>query len=250
MRKEAVVDLAPNHKTGLTLANPVMPAAGCFGFGMIATIVRRYGRAWGRCPVPIIVHVAGTSPGETASCCRRLASVEVVAGIELGLSDTVNLDDAIAIVQAARATANHPLIVRLPLTGDCPLHSLCEAVVEAGADALTIAAPPRGTARLSTRLSAHAEGSPESAWHEPGGRFVTGRLYGPLVHPLALRALRRAAELVSAPLIGCGGVHSVEDARAFLHAGATAVQVSGALWRDPACLAHIARSLSPAVEPR
>ncbi|MDY6876835.1 MAG: hypothetical protein SWK90_11635 [Chloroflexota bacterium] len=33
MSRETVVDLAPNHKTGLTLANPVMPAAGCFGFG-------------------------------------------------------------------------------------------------------------------------------------------------------------------------------------------------------------------------
>ena len=27
------IELAPNHKTGMTLANPVMPAAGCFGFG-------------------------------------------------------------------------------------------------------------------------------------------------------------------------------------------------------------------------
>ena len=31
--KNSVVELAPNHKTGLTLSNPVMPAAGCFGFG-------------------------------------------------------------------------------------------------------------------------------------------------------------------------------------------------------------------------
>ena len=27
------IDLAPNHKAGLVLANPVMPAAGCFGLG-------------------------------------------------------------------------------------------------------------------------------------------------------------------------------------------------------------------------
>jgi len=279
MSEHPVIELAPHHKTGLALANPVMPAAGCFGFGAeyarlvevealgaivvgpvttgkrtganpprilpvpggvllhtglanpgVAAVVRRYARAWARSPAPVIVHVAGASPGEAASCCWRLANVEAVAGIELGLPDSAALDDVVAIVQAAHTTANHPLIVRLPLGN---AESLCEAVIEAGADALTVAAPPRGT-----------------AWYEPdeppgAGQFVRGRLYGPLVHPLALHALRRVAELVSAPLIGCGGIYSVQDARAFLHAGAVAVQVSGALWRDPACLAHIARGLSP-----
>ena len=74
--------------------------------------------------------------------------------------------------------------------------------------------------------------------------------------PLALRALRRVAELVPVPLIGCGGIHSVEDGRAFLRAGAQAIQVGGGLWHDPACLARIARataaaaSLSPSVAPQ
>jgi dihydroorotate dehydrogenase (NAD+) catalytic subunit len=268
------VDLAPDHKTGLTLANPVMPAAGCFGFGTqyarlvevealgavvvgpltvrprqgaepprtvpipggvllhtglanpgIAAAVRRYARTWARSPVPVIVHVAGTSPAEAASGCQRLWSVEAVAAIELGLPDTADPDEASAIVQAAHTVARQPLIVRLPLAW---ADALCEAAVAAGADALTVAAPPRGT-----------------AWHAPTGRFVTGRLYGPFVLPLALRALRRVAELVLVPLIGCGGIHSAEDARAFLHAGAAAIQVDGALWRDPAGLARIARDLSP-----
>jgi len=314
MSKEAAVDLAPNHKTGLVLANPTMPAAGCFGFGMeyarlvevealgaivvgpvtarprrgaepprtlpllpsqgglggvllhtglanpgIAAVVRRYSRAWTRSPVPVIVHVAGTSPGEAASCCRRLVSIEAVASIELGLPDTASLDDAVAIIRAARTAASQPLIVRLPLAW---ADTLCEAAVEAGADALTVAAPPRGTVRLSPRPEARPEGSPKSTWHETGfcerlpknlvsapTRFVTGRLYGPFVHPLALRALRRVAELVPAPLIGCGGINSVEDGLAFLHAGATAVQVSGALWRDPTCLARVAHATAAVASP-
>jgi dihydroorotate dehydrogenase (NAD+) catalytic subunit len=280
------IDLAPDHKAGLTLANPVMPAAGCFGFGTeyarlvdvemlgavvagpitaaprrgaapprtlpipggvllhtglanpgVAAAIRRYARAWARSPVPVIVHVAGTTPDEAASCCRRLSSVEAIAGIELGLPDTAGgsteladvLDDLTAIIRAARTTASQPLIVQLPLSR---ADALCEAVVESGADALTVAAPPRGT-----------------AWHASSGHFVTGRLYGPFVLPLALRALRRVAEIVPVPLIGCGGIHSAEDGLAFLHAGAVAVQVGGALWRDPACLARIAGSLSSAVEP-
>jgi dihydroorotate dehydrogenase (NAD+) catalytic subunit len=283
----AAVDLAPDNKVGLTLANPVMPAAGCFGFGTeygrlveagvlgavvvgpvtarprrgaepprtlpvpggvllhtglanpgVTAVVRRYTRAWARSPVPVIVHVAGTTPDETASCCRRLSGVEAIAAVELGLPDTTGgstksqaaevLDDLTAIVRAARAVTSRPLVVRLPLVW---ADALCEAAVEAGADALTVAAPPRG-----------------SVWHRPSGRFVTGRLYGPFVLPLALRALRRVAELVPVPLIGCGGIHGVDEAQAFLHACAVAVQVGGALWRDPACLTRIARSLSPTVE--
>ncbi len=277
MNQDTTIELAPEHKIGLTLTNPVMPAAGCFGWGLeyaklvevetlgalvvgpvtagkrrganpprtlpvpggvllhtglanpgLAAIARRYARVWARSPVPVIVHVAGTSPGETSACCQRLSNIETVSGVELGLADTVNLDEAITIIQAARTTTHHPLIVRLPL-----LHAdtLCQAAVEAGADALTVAAPPRGT-----------------VWHEPSGQFVRGRLYGPFAHPLALRAARRVVELVSVPVIGCGGIHNVEDARAFIHAGAVAVQVGGALWHDPSCLARIARSLSPGNE--
>ena len=284
MSEDRVVQLAPNHKIGLALRNPVMPAAGCFGFGTeyahlvdvealgasvvgpvtakprrganpprtvpipggvllhtglanpgVATVVRRYARRWAHSSVPVIVHVAGTSPDEAATCCRQLSGVEAVSGVELGLPDTPSgsagssdvalLDDAVAIIQAARTNTSQPLIVQLPLDS---APALCEAAVEAGADALTVAAPPRGT-----------------AWHASDGRFVTGRLYGHFVLPLALRAVHRVAESVAVPLIGCGGIHNVADATAFLQAGATAIQVSGGLWHDPACLARIARSLPP-----
>jgi dihydroorotate dehydrogenase (NAD+) catalytic subunit len=201
----------------------------------VAVLVKRYARVWARSPVPIIVHVAGTSAEETTGCCRRLSGVEAVAGIELGLPDSITIDQAAAVVRAARDAASRPLIVRLPLAPGMAdelvgVDALCRVAVDAGADALTVAAPPRGT-----------------IWH--AGRFVTGqfvrgRLYGPFVLPQALRALRRVAELVKVPLVGCGGIYCAEDALAFLRAGAAAVQVGAALWHDPACLARIAHDLS------
>jgi len=271
------INLAPEHKAGLTLANPVMPAAGCFGWGTeyahlvkiehlgavvvgpvtagprrgasppravdipggvllhtglanpgISAVVRRYSRTWTRCPVPVLVHVAGTSPDATASCCHRLATVEAVAGIEIGLPDGTGPEDVCAIVEAAAAAARQPILVRLPLFSAA---QLCEATVEAGANALTVSAPPRGT-----------------MWHELSGRFVTGRLYGRFVLPLALHALCRVAEQVAVPLVGCGGIHNVEEAQAALRAGASAVQIAGAVWRDPGRLSDIARALGRSSE--
>jgi dihydroorotate dehydrogenase (NAD+) catalytic subunit len=285
-----MIELAPDHKSGLALANPVMPAAGCFGFGDeyaglvdlealgaivvgpvtagprrgtdpprtvavpggvlfhtglanpgIAAVVRRCGRVWARSPVPVIVHVAGTSAQETASCCRRLTSIEEVAAIELGLADSVELDAACDIIEAARITTSQPLIVRLPLT---TADSLCWAAVESGADALTIAAPPRGTVPLSAVNELLDNDSPQLPQNEPGEQFMTGRLYGRFVLPLTIRALRHVAEMVPVPLIGCGGIHEVKDGRAFLQAGAAAIQIGGALWRDPGCMSRIAHALS------
>lgn len=273
----AALELAPHHKTGLTLASPVMPAAGCFGYGAeyaslvdqgmlgalvvgpvtagprrgaapprivplaggllfhtglanpgVAAVVRRYGRIWARSPVPVIVHVAGVSPDEAAACCRRLSGIEAVAAVELGLPDSADPADLAAIVRAARAAASQPLIVRLPLMG---AEVLCEVAAEAGADALTVAAPPRG-----------------SVWVEPAGRFVSGRLYGAFVLPQVVRALRGVAGRVSLPLVGCGGVYCVEDALVLFRAGAMVVQVDAALWRDPACLSIIAQGVAKAAQ--
>ncbi|MGD8967476.1 MAG: HisA/HisF-related TIM barrel protein [Anaerolineae bacterium] len=267
------IELAPHHKTGLTLRSPVMPAAGCFGLGGeyqdlvdgdalgavvvgpvtarpcpgaappralpvpggvllntglanpgINAVIQRYADFWRRLSVPTIVHVAGTRPDEVESCCRSLAGIDNVCGIELGLPPDVTGDEASDLVQSAARAAYQPLLVRLPLRN---AHLLCATAVEAGAHALTIAAPPQGT-----------------AWDVRGKCFITGGLYGPLVLPLALHALQRVAERVTVPLIGCGGVHSTQDARAFLNAGAAAIQVGSALWRDPACLARIAANLA------
>jgi dihydroorotate dehydrogenase (NAD+) catalytic subunit len=196
----------------------------------IEAVIQSYAHLWRRLTVPTIVHVAATHPGEVESCCRRLASIDNVCGIELGLPPDVTENEAGDLVQSAARAAYQPLLVRLPLSS---AHLLCTTAVEAGAHALTVAAPPRG-----------------KAWDAGGKCFVTGRLYGPLVLPLALRALQRVAERVTVPLIGSGGVHSTEDAQAFLSAGAVAIQVGSALWRDPECLAGIATSLAAADLPR
>ena len=137
--------------------------------------------------------------------------LEVIAGIELGLNDDIDEDEAFRLVSAA-AAIEKPLMARLPFYES---YQLAQAVVEAGADALVVSAAPRGTAR-----------------DEHSGRLVSGRIYGPLVKPLVLRTVGRLRRQIpdEIPIIGAGGVHSPQDARDYIEAGAVAVQVDTATW--------------------
>jgi dihydroorotate dehydrogenase (NAD+) catalytic subunit len=61
-----------------------------------------------------------------------------------------------------------------------------------------------------------------------------GGLSGPAVHPVALRAVWECRKAFpEAALIGVGGVAAGRDAIEFLRAGADAVQVGTATFRDP-----------------
>ena len=136
-----------------------------------------------------------------------------MSGIELGFTEDISAEDMARLIRAA--LGGLPLIVRLPLARAAELG---QAAARAGADALTIGAPPR----ISIQV---------------GERTVTGRLYSPDNFPTALEAVR-AVQDVGLPLIGAGGVYSPENAQAMLEAGAVAVQVDAALWSDPGGLVN------------
>ena len=143
--------------------------------------------------------------------------------MELGLARSHPVGEAAALVrEAATACERTPLWVRLPLERAV---DLAEVAVEAGADALVVGAPPRGTVLVRDRA-------------------ITGRLYGPFVLPLALRALQQVAARVDVGLVGCGGIYDAAGATAFLKVGAVAVQVDAVIWQDPAVPARIAREVA------
>jgi dihydroorotate dehydrogenase (NAD+) catalytic subunit len=266
-----MIELAPDHKVGLSLLHPLMPAAGCFGYsveyagltditqlGAVVTnpvtlrprrgapqprlvetddgiilntddqnrgvrqVIQRHAAAWRRLAVPILVHLAPDEPAHVMRTTQALASTGVVAGFELGLPEAVSAAHATELINAARS-GELPVLVRLPLYQATALAVAC---VKAGADALVVAAPPVAAAV------------------QPGGRVVTGRLYGHVVHALVLPVLQQVRAVVSVPLVGSGGVHGAADAHAFLQAGAVAVQVDGALWRAPHQLALLIDSLA------
>jgi dihydroorotate dehydrogenase (NAD+) catalytic subunit len=70
-----------------------------------------------------------------------------------------------------------------------------------------------------------------------------GGLSGPAIKPIALRLVYQASQAVRIPVIGLGGIRTGEDAAEFLIAGASAVQVGTANFWDPDSPARIAREL-------
>lgn len=61
----------------------------------------------------------------------------------------------------------------------------------------------------------------------------TGGLSGPAIKPVAVRMVYQAANAVSIPVIGMGGIATAEDAIEFLLAGATAVAVGAMNFVNP-----------------
>jgi len=77
----------------------------------------------------------------------------------------------------------------------------------------------------------------------PVFKRIRAGLSGPAVMPIALDAVWRISRTVDIPVIGVGGITSVEDAMKFFMAGAVAVQVGTAVFYDPALPEKIVEAL-------
>jgi dihydroorotate dehydrogenase (NAD+) catalytic subunit len=62
---------------------------------------------------------------------------------------------------------------------------------------------------------------------------VLGGLSGPAIKPIALRCVYQVARAVRIPLVGIGGIATIDDVLEFLVAGASAVQIGTANYYDP-----------------
>ncbi|MCX5753997.1 MAG: dihydroorotate dehydrogenase [Candidatus Krumholzibacteria bacterium] len=109
--------------------------------------------------------------------------------------------------------------------------ALAVAAADAGAHALTAINTVVG-AELCPGLRA------------PVFRRVRAGLSGPAILPVALDAVWKITRAVDIPVIGAGGISSVEDAEKFFAAGASAVQVGTAIFYDPGLPERIAAALA------
>ncbi len=76
----------------------------------------------------------------------------------------------------------------------------------------------------------------------------TGGLSGPAIKPVALRMVWQVCRAVNIPVIGMGGIQTAEDALEFIMAGAAAVAVGTANFRNPYAMPEIIGGLEKYME--
>ncbi|PLV59072.1 dihydroorotate dehydrogenase [Thermotoga sp. KOL6] len=80
--------------------------------------------------------------------------------------------------------------------------------------------------------------------HFERGHMILGGLSGPLLKPIALRAVYEVRKMYpDLFIIASGGVYSVKDAEEFLNVGANVVGVGSALFKNPEIVEEIGRYL-------
>jgi dihydroorotate dehydrogenase (NAD+) catalytic subunit len=182
----------------------------------------------GELPVPLCVSVMGTSHGEFERLVEGVAGREEVTAVELnvscpnvesGLIVGEQAPETLSLLRVLRPITEKPLIVKLTPNVADPA-SIARAAEEGGADAVSL---------INTLKAAAIDARTLGPWHGAG----RGGLSGPAVHHVAIEQVRTVADAVSIPVVGMGGIESGADALSFLAAGATAVAVGTANFRDP-----------------
>lgn len=191
---------------------------------------------------PVIANVFGHTTDEYVEVIRVLEGAEGLAAYELNISCPnvkrgglqYGSDPGLAgeVVEAARKAARRPLWVKLsPNVTD--ITAIARAAESAGADALTVANTyPAMSVDFQTRKS--RLGNP------------TGGLSGPAIRPITMKLVYEVSRAVRIPVIGLGGISSLEDILEYLVVGATAVQVGTAGFWDPRALQRLVEGLPKA----
>ncbi len=190
--------------------------------------------------VVVVVNVFGETMDAYEQVIRRCEAEEGIAAYELNVScpnvsaggmefghDPQQLQ---RLTARCREATDKPIWVKLsPNAPD--LLATARAAVAGGADALSLINTIRAVAIDAER-------------RRPVLPRVFGGLSGPAIKPIALRmVLEVHRALPEVPLVGIGGIETGRDAVEFLLAGASAVQVGTATFRDPSAPLRIIREL-------
>ncbi|MBI3840095.1 MAG: dihydroorotate dehydrogenase [Planctomycetia bacterium] len=192
--------------------------------------------------VPIVVSIAGHDYGEFVSMAARLDGLSGVAAIELNISCPnvsggvdFGTDPAMCrrVVSGVRAACGLPILAKLtPNVTD--IARVAQAAAEGGADAISA---------VNTCLGLAVD------WRrrKPLLGNGMGGLSGPAIKPIALRAVYQIARAIKVPVVGIGGIATLDDVMEFLVAGASAVQIGTANFYNPTVTMAILDQLPAAI---
>ncbi len=190
------------------------------------------------CAAPLVASVSADTADGFA---RMVAAVSVpgVAAIEANIScPNIEADGrafamrpatTLQAMRAMRAATDLPLWAKLtPNTGETP--EVARAAQEGGADVLVVA-----NTILAMAIDVETR--------RPKLGALMGGLSGPALKPVTLRMAYQAARAVSIPVIGCGGIRTVEDVVEYLLAGCSAVQVGTETFVSPSAMPRLIEGL-------
>lgn len=192
----------------------------------------------------IIANVAGACEEDYVTVIKKMNDNSVVKAYELNISCPnvkhggmglgTQPELAMHITKLCKSVAKKPVYVKLsPNVTD--IVSIAKAVEQGGADGLVMI-----NTLLGMRIDLKS-GKPILA-------NTTGGLSGPAIKPVGLRCVYQCAKEVNIPIIGVGGIESAEDVLEYLYAGASAVEVGAANFKDPYICKKIVEDLPKVLE--
>ncbi|MDR0521471.1 MAG: dihydroorotate dehydrogenase [Planctomycetaceae bacterium] len=190
----------------------------------------------------IIVSIAVKNIGECAVFGEKLQSAAGIDAVELNVS-CPNVSGGVdfaadpklceQVVRSMRQSLTLPLIVKLS-PNVWNIGEIAKGAESGGADAVSA---------INTCLGLAVD------WRNRKARLGNGfgGLSGPAVKPIALRCVRQIFCAVKIPVIGIGGISTIDDAMEFFVTGASAIQVGTANFYNPAATMQIIDALPAAL---
>jgi dihydroorotate dehydrogenase (NAD+) catalytic subunit len=190
----------------------------------------------------IVVSIAGKTIDEFTTMAARLDGTPGIAALELNIS-CPNVSGGVdfgthpesceKVVAGVRKACSLPILAKLtPNVTD--ITAIARAAEAGGADALSLINTCQGMA-IDWRHRRPILGN------------VLGGLSGPAIKPIALRIVYQVSQTVQTPLVGIGGIATIDDVMEFFLAGASAVQVGTANFYNPKASMEILDALPDAL---
>ncbi len=193
---------------------------------------------------PVIANISGFSVDEYAYCCEKIDACPDVGIIEVnvscpnvhngGMSFGTSPKAAADVTRAVKKVTQKPVYIKLSpnVTDICEIAKACE---DAGADGISL---------INTLLGMRIDLKTK----KPVIANKMGGFSGSAIFPVAVRMVYQVYEAVKIPIIGMGGVSSVEDVLEMMAAGATAVQIGAANLVNPYACRDIINELPKTME--
>ncbi len=187
----------------------------------------------------VIVNIAASTIEEYRAVLERIEAAECCHAYEInvscpnvkegGLSFGTNVRMTAEITRELRPLTGKPIIIKLT-PNVTSVSEFARAVEDEGADAVSL---------INTLVGM----SVDVKTRRPKISTTTGGLSGPAIKPVALAKVYETVKSVSIPVIGIGGITSVNDALEFLITGAEVVEIGTANYINPNVAVEIAEGI-------